>query len=179
MKEAVNAGADLINDVCALQAPKALTEAAKLQVPICLMHMQGNPSNMQLAPSYKDLLADVKAFFIERIAACEQNGINKNMLVLDPGFGFGKTLENNYILLANLAHFHQHDLPLLVGMSRKSMIYNLVDAQPTDILGGSVACACLAAMQGAQIIRVHDVKETFHALQVLRKLEKVKGESNE
>lgn len=179
MREAVAAGADLINDVKALQEADALETAAKLQVPVCLMHMQGNPRNMQIEPMYGDLLYEINHFFAMRIAACERAGINSEQIILDPGFGFGKTLKHNYHLLANLSDFRQHNLPLLVGMSRKSMIYNLVNTEATDVIGGSVACACLAAIQGASIIRVHDVKETFQALKVIQMLENIEEENHE
>lgn len=172
MQEAVKAGAHLINDVCALQAPNALTVAAELDVPVCLMHMQGMPTTMQQNPSYQSLLDEVDDFFAKRIATCLEHGIKRHNIILDPGFGFGKTLAHNYQLLANLAHFQQHGLPVLAGMSRKSMIYNLVEQDATDVIGGSVACVTLAALQGAQIIRVHDVKETFQALQVVKMFKK-------
>lgn len=174
MKEAVNAGADLINDVCALQQDNSLQIAAQLGVPVCLMHMQGTPENMQTSPSYQDVITQINNFFAERILQCEQAGISKDQILLDPGFGFGKTLEHNYQLLAGLSHFHLHGLPLLVGMSRKSMIFNLMNSTPNDVLGGSIAAATIAAMQGAQIIRVHDVKESFQAIQVVKALNKAK-----
>ena len=123
MRQAVAAGADLINDVRALQEPGALEVAAEAGVPICLMHMQGQPRTMQSNPTYDDLLQDVSDFLQERIAACEAAGISKDKLILDPGFGFGKTLEHNYQLLAHLDKFHTLGLPLLAGMSRKSMIF--------------------------------------------------------
>lgn len=166
MTEAVNAGADLINDVRALQELGALEAAAKANVPICLMHMQGQPRTMQSDPNYVDLITDVNQFLNERIQACEQYGIARQQLVLDPGFGFGKTVAHNYQLLAQLEQFHQFGLPILAGMSRKSMISKLLDKQPTDCLAGSLACATIAAMKGAQIIRVHDAKETIDVIQV-------------
>ena len=173
MQAAIYAGAHMINDVRALQAPNALEAAAKLQVPVCLMHMQGMPSDMQQRPSYTDLLDEIDIFFANRIKDCEENGIKRENIILDPGFGFGKTLEHNYKLLANLAHFHHHNQPLLVGTSRKSMIYNLLNQTANDVLGGSIATAVLAAEQGAQIIRVHDVKETAQALRVLNMVKDV------
>ena len=173
MQAAIYAGAHMINDVRALQAPNALEAAAKLQVPVCLMHMQGMPSDMQQRPSYTDLLDEIDIFFANRIKDCEESGIKRENIILDPGFGFGKTLEHNYKLLANLAHFHHHNQPLLVGTSRKSMIYNLLNQTANDVLGGSIATAVLAAEQGAQIIRVHDVKETAQALRVLNMVKDV------
>lgn len=166
MTEAVNAGADLINDVRALQEAGALEAAAKANVPICLMHMQGQPRTMQSDPNYVDLITDVNQFLHERIQACEQYGITRQQLVLDPGFGFGKTMAHNYQLLAQLEQFHQFGLPLLAGMSRKSMISQLLNIPPSDCLAGSLACATIAAMKGAQIIRVHDAKETIDVVKI-------------
>ena len=166
MTEAVKAGADLINDVRALQEPGALEAAAAAGVPICLMHMQGQPRTMQAQPTYHDVIADVGEFLAERVAACEAVGIPRSQLLLDPGYGFGKTLEHNYQLLAHLDDFHRFGLPLLVGMSRKSMIFKLLDKKPAECLAGSLACAAIAAMKGAQIIRVHDAVETVDVLKV-------------
>ncbi|WP_299018863.1 dihydropteroate synthase [uncultured Photobacterium sp.] len=168
MTEAVKAGADLINDVRALQEPGAVAAAANAGVPICLMHMQGQPRTMQAQPQYDDLITDVSDFLTERVAVCEEAGIGRERLLLDPGFGFGKTLEHNYQLLAQLYKFHQFGLPLLVGMSRKSMIFKLLDKKPAECLAGSLACAAIAAMKGAQIIRVHDAQETVDVLKVCR-----------
>jgi len=166
--QAVRAGAGLINDIRALQEPGALLAAAQVGVPVCLMHMQGQPRTMQDAPAYQDLLGQVRTFLEERVAACEQAGIARSNLLLDPGFGFGKTVEDNYRLLNHLRDFHQLELPLLVGMSRKSMIGNLLGRQVDQRLAGSLACALLAAQQGAAIIRVHDVAETHDALRILQ-----------
>lgn len=166
---AVDAGAGLINDVRALQLPGALEAAAKTNADICLMHMQGQPSSMQNAPQYQHLLTEITQFFESRIAACEQSGISRNRLILDPGFGFGKSLEHNYHLLGNLSYFEALGLPLLVGLSRKSMIGNLLK-QPVDKrLAGSLAGALIAVQQGARIVRVHDVKATSDTLNVLLK----------
>ncbi|MCG3863881.1 MULTISPECIES: dihydropteroate synthase [unclassified Photobacterium] len=166
MKEAVNAGADLINDVRALQEPNALEVAAKANVPICLMHMQGQPRTMQHQPNYNNLIQDVANFLDERISACENVGISRQQLILDPGFGFGKTLEHNYQMLAKFEQFHQFGLPVLAGMSRKSMIFNLLGKSPAECLAGSLACATIAAMKGAHIIRVHDAKETAEVMKI-------------
>ncbi len=168
MRQAVKAGADIINDVRALQEPNALMVAAEANVPVCLMHMQGQPRTMQSAPSYENLLQDVAEFLTERLQACEAAGIDKSKLILDPGFGFGKTLEHNYPLLANLEHFHQFDLPILAGMSRKTMIFKLLNKTPADSVIGSVTCASVAALKGAQIIRVHDVEETVEAMKIIK-----------
>lgn len=167
MRESAAAGAHLINDIRALGEPGALDAAAASQLPICLMHMQGEPDTMQQAPHYENVLAEVEAFFVQQIARCEAAGIAKNRLLLDPGFGFGKTLAHNYRLLARLGDFHHLGLPLLVGMSRKSMIGALLDLPAEQRVSGSVACAVIAALQGAQIIRVHDVRQTVEAMRVV------------
>ncbi|KKD60946.1 dihydropteroate synthase [Grimontia sp. AD028] len=175
MREAVVSGADIINDVRALQEPLALEEAAKANVPVCLMHMQGQPRTMQTNPTYDDLLGDIFTFFEDRISACEHVGIEREKIILDPGFGFGKTLTHNYQLLAKLEDFHQFGLPVLAGMSRKSMIFKLLEKSPTEILGGSLACATIAAMKGAQIIRVHDVAETSDVVRVVNAMREAAG----
>ncbi|ENM8063108.1 dihydropteroate synthase [Vibrio vulnificus] len=172
MKQAIEAGADLINDVRALQEPGALAVAAKAQVPICLMHMQGQPRSMQHNPSYQDVLKEVGEFLEERVADCEEAGIAKELLILDPGFGFGKTIEHNYHLLAHLEAFHQLGLPILAGMSRKSMVFKLLNKKPAECMVASVTCATIAAMKGAQIIRVHDVEETVEAMRVIQMMHK-------
>ena len=167
MEAAVNAGANLINDVRALQVPGALAMAASLDVPICLVHMQGKPQTMQDAPEYQDIMNEVIAFFELRIAYCEAAGIERERLILDPGFGFGKTLAHNYRLLATLPRLHEFHLPLLIGLSRKSMIGNLLGRDTEQRLAGSLAGALIAAQQGAQILRVHDVPETVDVLKVM------------
>ncbi|MEB8081183.1 dihydropteroate synthase [Klebsiella michiganensis] len=167
IRESARVGAHIINDIRSLTEPGALEAAAETGLPVCLMHMQGQPKTMQDAPKYADVFADVERFFIEHIVRCERAGIAKDKLLLDPGFGFGKNLSHNYELLARLGEFHHFGLPLLVGMSRKSMVGQLLNVGPTERLNGSVACAVIAAMQGAQIIRVHDVKETVEALRVV------------
>ena len=129
--------------------------------------MQGLPRSMQENPHYDEVISEVKQFFIERIKVCEQAGINRNRLILDPGFGFGKTLEQNYQLLAQLSQFQDLGLPLLSGTSRKSMIGNLLTRNVNERLAGSLTTAIIAAQQNAHIIRVHDVKETVDALNVL------------
>ncbi|MFA0714792.1 dihydropteroate synthase [Vibrio splendidus] len=167
MRQAVEAGADLINDVRALQEPGALQAAAEANVPVCLMHMKGQPRTMQASPVYDDVLMDVEAFLQERVEACDAVGISKEQLILDPGFGFGKTIEHNYHLLAHLEKFHTLGLPVLAGMSRKSMIFKLLDKAPADCMVASVTCATIAAMKGAQIIRVHDVEDTLEAMKII------------
>lgn len=166
MREGCKAGAHLINDVRALQEPGALLAAAEADVSVCLMHMQGRPRTMQVEPHYDDLLEEVKAFFDERIAVCEAAGIGREKLLLDPGYGFGKTLAHNYQLLAAQKELLCYGLPLLVGMSRKSMIGNLLARPVDERLAGSLACALIGMQQGARIIRVHDVRATMDALRV-------------
>lgn len=168
MRQAVAAGAHLINDVRALMEPGALQAAAELQVPICLMHMQGEPQSMQFSPTYHNVIEEVSAFLTERIEACLRAGIPRELLILDPGFGFGKSLEHNYELLAKLDCFAQFDLPILIGLSRKSMIGNLLAKPTSERLAGSLAGAMIAAQKGAHIIRVHDVTETVDMLKVLQ-----------
>ncbi len=164
MREGCAAGAHLINDVRALLEPGALAAAAAADVPVCLMHMQGQPRTMQAEPHYDDLLGEVRAFFDERIAACLTAGIAREQLLLDPGYGFGKTLAHNYQLLAQQESLLDYQLPLLVGMSRKSMIGNLLGRPVDERLAGSLACALVGMQRGARIIRVHDVRATMDAL---------------
>lgn len=167
IRETAKAGAHLINDIRSLREPDALSAAVATGLPVCLMHMQGQPKNMQHAPHYENLIDEVNTYFSEQIARCVSAGIPKDKLLLDPGFGFGKNLTHNYQLLARLAEFHHFGLPLLVGMSRKSMVGQLLRVPPEQRVAGSVACAVIAAMQGAQIIRVHDVKETVEAMRIV------------
>ena len=167
MVAAVAAGAGLINDVRALQEPGALEAAAGLPVPVCLMHMLGQPRTMQHDPHYDDVVEDVYDFLMQRLALCEQHGIARSRILLDPGFGFGKSLQHNLRLLAHLERFHQAGLPLLVGMSRKSMLGMILDKPVEGRLYGSLALAAIAAWQGAQVIRVHDVAETADVVRVV------------
>jgi len=167
MEQAIAHGADIINDVRALQNEGCLAVLARSDVPICLMHMQGLPRSMQHNPQYNDIISDIKQFFIERITVCEQAGIAQERLILDPGFGFGKTLDQNYELLAQLDIFNDLGLPLLSGTSRKSMIGDLLERNVDDRLAGSLTTAIIAAQKNARIIRVHDVKETVDALKIL------------
>lgn len=167
MKQAVEAGAHLINDVRALQEPGALEMAAKLQVPVCLMHMQGQPRSMQTAPVYSDVVDEIKQFFEQRIQACCDAGLKREQLLIDPGFGFGKSLAHNYELLNRLGEFKSLGTPILVGLSRKSMMGNLLSRDVSRRLAGSLAGAMLSAQRGADILRVHDVPETVDVLKVL------------
>ncbi len=169
MREAVAAGASMINDVMSLQLGNAVETVAGLDasIAVCLMHMQGQPRTMQANPSYTDVVDDVIQFLLERIKTCKDAGIAESQLLVDPGFGFGKTLQHNLTLLANLSRFTKINLPLLVGISRKSMIGTLLgDVAADQRLIGSVAAAVLAYERGAKILRVHDVKETVDALAI-------------
>ncbi len=168
MREAVAAGAGVINDVMALQATGAMEAAQSLDVPVCLMHMQGEPRTMQRNPDYTDVVSDIMRFLQQRVDACVTAGIPRERLVLDPGFGFGKTLGHNLTLLRRLGEFKGTGLPMLVGISRKSMIGAILDDAPVDgRLYGSLAAAVLALEYGAAIVRVHDVKPTADALKVV------------
>jgi dihydropteroate synthase len=164
MRAACAAGAEMINDVMALRAPGALEAACDSGVAVCLMHMQNEPQTMQQNPHYSDVIAEVRDFLSERIGACEAAGISRKKIVVDPGFGFGKKLEHNLKLLANLAALRDLDCPLLVGVSRKSMFQLLLGLAPDQRLAPSVAAAALAVFQGAAIVRAHDVKETVQAM---------------
>lgn len=171
MQAAVAAGAGMINDIYALRKPGALQAALACRVPVCLMHMQGEPATMQRDPVYEDVIAQIRAFFIERIQACTKAGMAKRIL-LDPGFGFGKTFTHNLTLLARLQEVQIDELPLLVGVSRKSMIGQMLGGRPADDrLHGGVAAALLAVQRGARLIRTHDVKPTVDALRVHRALQ--------
>lgn len=170
MTEAVNAGASLINDVRALQEQGALAAAVAAKVPVCLMHMQGQPRVMQQNPQYENVVEDVMEFLQNRISGCLKAGIAQEQIIIDPGFGFGKSLEHNYQILANLQMFHQLNVPVLAGMSRKSMIGNLLQREVDQRLAGNIAVATVAAQKGAQIIRVHDVKETVDAVKIINML---------
>lgn len=167
MRQAILAGADIINDVRALADPGAMEFAATADVPVCIMHMQGQPRSMQHQPQYQQVTDEVLDWLLQRAEQCQRAGIKASQLILDPGFGFGKTLQHNYQLLTELHRFIATGYPVLAGMSRKSMIGQLLGVGPSDRLAGSLACATIAAMQGAQIIRVHDVKETAEAMQVV------------
>lgn len=170
MKAAVEAGATLINDVRALREPGALEAAAQTDAAVCLMHMQGQPRSMQLEPHYEDVVAEVKAFLVERAAVCEAAGIARDRLVLDPGIGFGKRLEHNLALLANLRVLAEPGLPLLIGVSRKSMFQALLGRRMEQRLAGGLAVATAAVLSGAAILRVHDVAETVDAVKVAQAL---------
>ena len=164
MREAAALGAGLINDVRALQREGALEAAAESGLPVCLMHMQGEPGSMQVEPVYDDVVGEVADFLQQRIAACEAAGIPREKLLLDPGFGFGKTVAHNLALLNGLPQLAVIGLPLLVGLSRKSLIGKLIGREVDERLPASLALAVLAAERGAAIIRTHDVAETSDAM---------------
>ncbi len=164
MRQAARLGAGLINDVRALTRAGAVEAAASTGLPVCLMHMQGEPGTMQVAPAYDDVVAEVIAYLGERVAACEAAGIDRGRLVLDPGFGFGKSVRHNLELLRSLPRLAQAGLPLLVGLSRKSLIQRLLGREIDQRLPASLALAVLAAERGAAIIRTHDVAATADAL---------------
>jgi len=168
MEAAVNAGADLVNDVNALRETGAVDVCAKLNVPVCLMHMQGKPRIMQKNPQYDNVLKDIKQFLQQRVDACTQAGILKENIILDPGFGFGKTLNHNLSLLKHLDEFVDMEKPLLIGVSRKSMLGEILNAEVNERLYGGIAAVVLAFSKGAQIFRVHDVKASVDALKVCK-----------
>ncbi len=167
MREAAIAGAGMINDVCALSAEGAIEAASELQLPVCLMHMQGEPRLMQQQPHYDDVVLDVSKFLQQRANACMAAGIPAQSILLDPGFGFGKKLSHNIRLLKNLNVIAKLGYPLLAGISRKSMIGQILDDRGAEQrLYGSLAAAVIAAMKGASILRVHDVRATVDAIRV-------------
>ncbi|MGD8266381.1 MAG: dihydropteroate synthase [Chromatiales bacterium] len=172
MRAAITAGAGMINDVMALRAKGAIEAVRDAgDVALCLMHMQGEPRTMQTNPQYGDVVSEVRDFLLDRASVCEKAGIASSRILLDPGFGFGKTLEHNLVLLKNIGQLAGEGYPLLVGISRKSMIGQLLGDAPVDRrLHGSVSAAVIAAMQGANILRVHDVRETVDALKIVEAL---------
>ena len=164
MRAAVEAGAGLINDVQALRVEGALEAAAELDVPVCLMHAQGTPQNMQDNPQYDNVIVDVCQFLLERVSVCEQAGISRDKLMLDPGFGFGKKSRHNLRLMKHIDQLMKHNLPVLVGVSRKSIIGAVLNVSVEERLAGSLALATIAVWQGAKVIRSHDVRETVQAI---------------
>jgi dihydropteroate synthase len=167
MREAVRAGASMINDVRALHEPGALAAAAELGVPVCLVHMQREPPTMQSSPRYRDVVSEVRRFLDDRVHACERAGLARHLLLVDPGFGFGKTLAHNLALLAELRDLTALGARIMVGLSRKAMI-GAVTGQPVERrLPGSIAAAVMAAQNGASVLRVHDVAATRDAMAVV------------
>jgi len=166
MRAAVEAGADIINDVRALSEPGAMSAAARSRAGVCLMHMQGEPRSMQHAPHYEDVGGEVRAFLAERIAVCCTAGIDAARIAVDPGFGFGKRVSDNLALLKNLRDFSVLNAPLVVGLSRKSMLAKLTGRHVHDRTAGSVALAAIAVLNGARIVRAHDVAATLDAVRI-------------
>jgi dihydropteroate synthase len=166
MRAAAAAGAGLVNDVRALQEPGALEAAVASGCAVCLVHMQGEPRTMQRAPRYGEVVSEVRAFLAARVARCRSAGLTAERLAVDPGFGFGKTVEHNLTLLRRLGELAADGLPVLVGLSRKSMLGTLTQRAPGERSCGSVALAVIAALNGARIIRAHDVAATLDALRV-------------
>ena len=168
MTAALAAGADLVNDIRALSREGAIAAASEAAgaPAVCLMHMQGQPSTMQQTYAYEDVVAEVMAFLSARVEACEAAGIERSRMLIDPGFGFGKSVEHNYSLLRNLSRLHQVELPILVGISRKSMIGAVTGREVDQRLAGSVAATTLALQAGAHIVRTHDVEATMDAINV-------------
>jgi dihydropteroate synthase len=166
MRAALEAGATMINDVRALRAPGALEAVAASRAAVCLMHMQGEPRTMQVEPRYTDVVGEVREFLRERLEACERAGIDRSRIAIDPGFGFGKTMAHNLALLRALPSLGDPDVPVLVGLSRKAMLGTILGKPAAERLTGSVALATVAVLNGARIVRAHDVAETVDAVKV-------------
>ena len=172
MRAAILAGAACINDISAMQHPGALDSVCDSDAAICLMHMQGKPQTMQDAPHYEqDVVTDVDAFFVQRVKACVDAGIDRTRLILDPGFGFGKTVTHNLQLVQRIAQFQRHHLPIMLGVSRKSTLGRILNQPPEGRLAGGLALAVYAMLVGVSIIRTHDVLETKQAFQVLQEMQ--------
>ncbi|MFC4258483.1 dihydropteroate synthase [Marinobacter lacisalsi] len=167
MREAARLGAGLINDVRALEREGAVSAAIETGLPVCLMHMQGAPDTMQANPEYRHVIRDVATYLMDRVRDCELAGLPAEKVLLDPGFGFGKTLEHNLQLLAALEQLKVLGYPLLVGMSRKTMLGDITGREVSERLPASLAAATIAALKGASVIRVHDVRETVDAVKVV------------
>jgi dihydropteroate synthase len=167
MRAVIGAGAAMINDIGALRSPGALETVATTDAAVCLMHMQGEPRTMQLEPHYGDVVAEVRAFLAERVAAAEARGIARERIVIDPGFGFGKTIGHNFEMLRNLHRFAEIGVPVMAGWSRKSTLGAVTGREAGERLAASIAAALLAVQHGATIVRVHDVAATRDALAVL------------
>jgi dihydropteroate synthase len=167
MKEVIDMDVAMINDIYALQKPNAIDLIKKSNVGVCLMHMQGTPKTMQLNPTYKNVVSEVRSFLEERANLIANEGIGKTRIILDPGFGFGKTFEHNIDLLKNIESFKSLNLPILVGLSRKSFIRKILNGDHDDHLSGSISAAIFSVLKGAKILRVHDVKETQSALKII------------
>ncbi len=171
MREAAKLGAGLINDVRALQRSDAVKAVSESGLPVCLMHMQGKPSTMQANPDYEDVVSEVASFFAVRMKECVDAGINGHKIILDPGFGFGKSDSHNIALLKNMRAFQAGQYPVLAGLSRKSMIGRLLGRSESERLAGSLALAQYALHYGANILRVHDIKETADVVKLFQLVE--------
>ena len=173
-KYAVEAGADIINDVSGLSFDNNMTGTVEsLNVPIVIMHMKGNPQNMQLNPKYKDIVNEIIDFFKTKIKIAIQSGINRSMIILDPGIGFGKTVDHNFELLSRLNEFNVLELPIMIGPSRKSFIGITLDLPPEDRVEGTAAAVSAGVMNGASIVRVHDVKSMKRVVRIIEKVRNV------
>jgi len=174
-EEALNSGADVINDISALRMDKKMAEVARRYgVPIVLMHMQGTPQNMQKNPCYEDVVAEIYDFLEQRIKFAEEQGIKPKKIIIDPGIGFGKTLQHNLLIIKHLRRFKALKKPILIGVSRKSFIGKILDLPEEERLEGTLAAVCLSILKGANILRVHNVKETKRAVEVARAILMVK-----
>jgi dihydropteroate synthase len=175
MRAAVVAGAAMINDVRALRREGSLQAAVELQKPVCLMHMLGEPGTMQREPEYRDVVAEVTQFLTERMAQCIAAGLAEELIILDPGFGFGKTMDHNLRLLAELQKLVNIGRPILVGLSRKSTLRSVTGRDTGELMPASVSAAVIAVMHGAQIVRVHDVSASVDALKMVRAITELEG----
>jgi dihydropteroate synthase len=167
MRAAIDAGADIVNDICALREDGALEIVANSNAGVCLMHMQGIPQTMQINPQYTDVVSEVKQFLADRVEACLAHGIARERIMLDPGFGFGKTTAHNVTLIQHLDSFVELGFPLLVGLSRKSVLGRIAGGDEQQRLHAGLAASVISVMKGAKIVRVHDVKATVDALKVV------------
>jgi dihydropteroate synthase len=167
MRAAIQAGVDIVNDICALREEGALEIVANSNAGVCLMHMQGTPQTMQVNPQYNDVVTEVKQFLADRVDACLKYGIASERITLDPGFGFGKTTAHNVALIQHLDSFAELGFPLLVGLSRKSVLGRIAGGDEQQRLHAGLAASVISVMKGAKIVRVHDVKATVHALKVV------------
>ncbi len=175
MRAAIDAGASMVNDVRALQEKGALETIAEYQVPVCLMHMRGKPRSMQQSPEYQNVVTEVVKFLATRVDICENAGISRELISIDPGFGFGKTLQHNLILLDRLDEFSELELPILVGLSRKSMLGQITNQPVEGRLAGSLTVAQIAMVKGARILRVHDVAETNDVRQIFMAMKRLRS----
>ena len=173
IKEATDNGAEIVNDVFALTKKNAINEASKAHTAVCLMHMKGKPISMQDKPIYNDLLDEIKTFLDDRVNKCIAAGIKRNSIIIDPGFGFGKTVSDNLILLKNLYTFSELNIPICIGLSRKSFIGEVTNRSLDQRVSGSLSAALIAIQSGANIIRTHDVGPTKDAIEIYNSLQQI------